>query len=99
MKSCCNACIVNNVGCPVGEYKENNPEGCEYWINYEDDLNCALISIKKCGPMTFDQIATRLGDITGPGVKLIQDRAMEKINKKLKSVKWKSKEGNIKLLF
>lgn len=90
MKSCCNACVVNNVGCPVGEFdKKHHPSGCKYWINYEEDFNCSLISIEKNGPMTFEEVSIRFGNISGPGVKLIQDRAIKKINKKLKSIKWK----------
>tara|TARA_R100000234_G_C4879996_1_gene126944 strand:+ start:138 stop:380 length:243 start_codon:yes stop_codon:yes gene_type:complete len=72
MRNCCNCCIVNSVGCPIDE--------CEQWIDYEDDLNCALISIEKNGAMTLREIADRL-DISFVRVKQIQDKAFSKLRK------------------
>jgi len=79
MKKCCNCCVANDVSCPVGQInKENHPNGCRYWINYEDDLNCALIAIEKRGPMTLREIAERL-NYTLPRIKQIQDKTLKKI--------------------
>lgn len=86
MKSCSSCCIANDVSCPVGQYdKKNHPNGCKYWINYEKDLNCALISINKCGPMGLREIADRLG-ISYVRVKQIQDKSLKRV-KKLISIK------------
>jgi len=70
MRSCCSCCISNEVSCPVKE--------CKHWINYEDDLNCSLISVEKNGPMTLREIADRLG-VSFVRVKQIQDKALKKI--------------------
>ena len=78
MKSCCNCCVVNDVGCPVEE--------CKYWIDYENDLNCCLIAIEKNGPMSLREVADRLSSesnkkkrISFVRVKQIQDAALAKI--------------------
>tara|TARA_R110000824_G_scaffold277546_1_gene465749 strand:- start:2541 stop:2783 length:243 start_codon:yes stop_codon:yes gene_type:complete len=72
MRNCCNCCIVNGVGCPIDD--------CDQWIDYEDDLNCALIAIEKNGAMTLREIADRL-DISFVRVKQIQDKAFSKLRK------------------
>ena len=69
MKSCCNACVVNNVDCPIKD--------CKYWINYKDDLNCSLIAIEKNGPMTLRENADRLG-LSFVRIKQIQDKAIRR---------------------
>ena len=81
MRSCCNCCITNDVGCPVRE--------CRYWIDYKGDLNCCLIAIEKNGAMTLSQVADRMGGTSGPAIKQIQDKTLKKVNKKLKNIKWK----------
>ena len=70
MRSCCDCCVSNDVGCPIKE--------CRYWINYEDDLNCSLIAVDKNGPMTLREIADRLG-VSFVRIKQIQDKALKKI--------------------
>jgi DNA-directed RNA polymerase sigma subunit (sigma70/sigma32) len=50
------------------------------WINYEEDLNCTLVAVKKHGAMTLREIARR-EKISFVRVKQIQDKAMEKIRK------------------
>ncbi len=69
MKSCCNCCIVNDVGCPI--------EDCRHWIDYEDDLNCSLIAVEKHGTMTLREVSDRMG-ITFVRVKQIQDKSLKK---------------------
>ena len=70
MKSCCNCCIVNSVGCPIEE--------CKYWIDYEEDFNCALISIEKNGDMTLREVAERMG-LSFVRIKQIEDKALKKL--------------------
>ena len=69
MKSCCNCCIVNDVGCPI--------EDCRHWIDYEDDLICSLIAVEKHGTMTLREVSDRMG-ITFVRVKQIQDKSLKK---------------------
>ena len=69
MKSCCNCCIVNDVGCPI--------EDCRHWIDYEDDLNCSLIAVEKHGTMTLREVSDIMG-ITFVRVKQIQDKSLKK---------------------
>ena len=69
MKSCCNCCIVNDVGCPI--------EDCRHWIDYEDDLNCSLIAVEKHGTMTLREVSDRMG-ITFVRVKQIQEKSLKK---------------------
>jgi len=70
MRSCCNCCISNDVGCPIKE--------CRYWINYKNDLNCSLIAVEKNGPMTLREIAERL-NVSFVRIKQIQDKALKKM--------------------
>ena len=72
LRECCNSCIKNSVSCPVEE--------CKNWIDYEEDLNCALIAVKKNGSMTLREVSDRLG-LSFVRIKQIQDKAVEKIMK------------------
>ena len=56
---------------------------CRNWIDYDQDLNCALIAVEKHGSMTLHEVAKRMG-VSFVRIKQIQDLAMGKINKKLK---------------
>ena len=70
--SCSMACLENEVSCPVSE--------CNYWIPYEKENNCSLISIYKNGAMTLQQVGDRLG------ISLVRVCQIEKqIKKKLKT--------------
>ena len=51
---------------------------CRKWINYDEDLNCCLISIEKHGNLTLAQVAKRLG-VSHVRIKQIQDKALERI--------------------
>ena len=53
---------------------------CRYWIEYEDDLNCSNISIKKYGKMKFEDIGDRL-HISGVRVKQIEQDTFKKLIK------------------
>jgi hypothetical protein len=75
MKKCSETCVAKQEKCD-----QNN---CRFWIDYEDDLNCSLISIHKEGKMTLKEVGSRLG-ISYVRVKQIQDEAVSKIEKGLK---------------
>tara|TARA_B100000029_G_C17570168_1_gene956333 strand:+ start:339 stop:575 length:237 start_codon:yes stop_codon:yes gene_type:complete len=66
MRECCNACIENEVTCPVTD--------CRMWMDYKEDLNCTLIAVDKHGKMTLREVAKRLG-VSFVRVKQIQDKA------------------------
>ena len=51
---------------------------CRYWISYEDEQNCSLISIYENGPMTLREIAERMG-VSFARVKQIQDSALQSL--------------------
>ena len=54
---------------------------CRLYIKYKDDLNCTLVAVNKKPEMTLTEVAKRLG-ISLVRVKQIQDRALEKLQKK-----------------
>ena len=53
---------------------------CKYWIKYEEEFNCSLVSIYENGQMTLRQIGDRLG-ISFARVKQIETEALKKIKK------------------
>jgi len=55
---------------------------CRQWIEYEDDLNCALVAIKNNGgdPMTLRQVSDRIG-VSFVRIKQIEDELMRKLAK------------------
>ncbi len=55
---------------------------CRYWINYEKDLNCTIVCVKKNGAMTLQETSKRIG-LSYVRIKQIQDKAMKKINKEI----------------
>jgi hypothetical protein len=72
IKKCSQACIDNDISC---DFKE-----CEFWINYNEDNNCDLISIQKNGQMTLREVGERLG-VSYVRIKQIEDVAIRKIKK------------------
>lgn len=56
---------------------------CRQWMDYEDDLNCAVICANKNGPLTLHETADRLG-VSFVRIKQNQDRALKRISKYLK---------------
>ena len=72
MKLCAETCYKNKASC--GE------KTCRMWVEYDDDLNCAQISIKKNGPMTLKQVGERLG-ISYVRVTQIEKEALKKLEK------------------
>tara|TARA_R110000851_G_scaffold283434_1_gene436994 strand:- start:41 stop:280 length:240 start_codon:yes stop_codon:yes gene_type:complete len=72
MKKCLQECIKKNTECLN--------EDCRVWIDYEKDLNCCLLSIKKHGDLTLDETAKRLS-LSIVRIKQLQDRAIQKLQK------------------
>ena len=74
---CFEAHCKNGVAC--------DSKDCKLWIDYEEDLNCTLIAIKKNNnhPMTLREVGKRL-DISFVRVKQIEDEVKKKIKKRIK---------------
>jgi hypothetical protein len=72
MKKCLKECIKKDKSC--------TKKDCRVWVDYEDDLNCSLLSIQKHGPMTLEETAKRL-KLSIVRVKQLQDRALQKLQK------------------
>jgi len=68
--SCDERCEKDNVPC-----EEHN---CRHFIEYEEDLNCVLICVKKHGTLTLEEASKRLG-VSYVRVKQIEEKAMSKI--------------------
>ena len=71
--NCSKKCKELKTACPVKD--------CKHWIEYEDEHNCALVSIYEHGPMTLRQIAERL-HLSFARIKQIETKALAKIKKK-----------------
>lgn len=72
---CKDKCKELDISCPVKE--------CKYSIDYEEDLNCCLVSIEKNGTLTLREVSERL-DISFVRVKQIEDSASRVLKKRLK---------------
>jgi hypothetical protein len=72
LRECAVACMDNDVACPIKE--------CKHWLEYDEDLNCCLISIELNGRMTLREIADRL-KVSFVRVKQIQDKGLKKLSK------------------
>tara|TARA_Y100001970_G_scaffold52693_3_gene66642 strand:- start:389 stop:628 length:240 start_codon:yes stop_codon:yes gene_type:complete len=72
MKKCLENCIKKDKKCGQTD--------CRVWIDYEKDLNCSLLSVKKHGAMTLEETAKRL-NLSIVRVKQLQDRALQKLQK------------------
>lgn len=70
IKGCSHACIQHDVECEFNE--------CEHWIDFAEDKNCDLISIKTHGALTLRQVGERLG-VSYVRIKQIEDAALKKI--------------------
>ncbi len=70
--ACSRKCIELKVGCPHTD--------CKHWINFPNENNCSLISIKRNGSMTLRQIAERL-QLSFARIKQIETKALSKIKK------------------
>ncbi len=55
-----------------------NKKDCRLWMEWGEDLNCTLISVKKNGRLTLNQIGDRL-DISYARVSQIEKQAVNKL--------------------
>tara|TARA_B100000212_G_C27278844_1_gene492151 strand:+ start:308 stop:571 length:264 start_codon:yes stop_codon:yes gene_type:complete len=62
----------------MNEQKSCTKSECKYFIEYEDEYNCTLVSIYENGRMTLREIGDRLG-ISFARVKQIEAKALQKI--------------------
>ena len=76
-KACTTACKKAKVSCPNQE--------CRYWIDYEEDLNCAFVAIDKNeGGLTLREVGERLA-ISFVRVCQIEKAAVAKLKKRLQN--------------
>tara|TARA_A100001515_G_scaffold136422_1_gene128163 strand:- start:190 stop:423 length:234 start_codon:yes stop_codon:yes gene_type:complete len=73
MKKCAKDAIESNSVC--------NRQECRLWMNYDKDLNCAAVSIKKYGRLGLKEVGERLG-ISYVRVSQIEKEAFKKLKKK-----------------
>ncbi len=71
-------CINNDSPCKQKE--------CRQWLDYEEDLNCTLITVEKHGMLTLREVADRM-QVSFVRIKQIQDRAIEKLAKAIKKTR------------
>ena len=62
-------------------------KSCRQWMEYEGDLNCAIIAVHKngCKSMTLREVGERLG-VSFVRIKQIEDKVLDKIKKKKMSL-------------
>ena len=53
---------------------------CDYWIDYEEDLNCTFVCAEKNGPLTLRETAERMG-VSYVRIQQIEQRALKKMEK------------------
>lgn len=75
-KTCTEACVKLQESCPNTD--------CRNWMNYENDLNCAVIAADKHGELTLREVSDRIG-LSFVRVKQLEDSAKRKIKDYLKS--------------
>jgi hypothetical protein len=51
---------------------------CRNYIEYEEDLNCVLVCVRKHGTLTLEEVSKRMG-VSYVRIKQIEDRALKKI--------------------
>lgn len=73
-KTCVEACQKLSVSCPNKD--------CRNWIDYEEDLNCTLISVENNDKMTLRDVAKRL-KCSFVRVKQLEENAINKMNIRL----------------
>ena len=80
MRECSDICKKLKVSCP-----EENSD-CRFWMDYEGDLNCALVSVDNNDnrPMTLRDIGFRL-NLSHVRIDQIAKGAVKKVRKKLKN--------------
>tara|TARA_R110000824_G_scaffold373862_2_gene564305 strand:+ start:1189 stop:1437 length:249 start_codon:yes stop_codon:yes gene_type:complete len=74
LRECAAACVKYKVACPNDD--------CRQWMEYEEDLNCALISVELNGKQTLREVSKRFG-VSFVRIKQIQDAAVKKLTKRI----------------
>ena len=77
LRECASKCMKYEVACPN--------EDCRQWMDYEDDLNCALVSVEINGKLTLREVSKRFG-VSVVRIKQIQDSAVKKLTKRIPEV-------------
>jgi DNA-directed RNA polymerase specialized sigma subunit len=73
MNKCAVECLTKNSRC--------DKEKCRMWVDYKEDLNCALVTVyNNKGPMSLEKVAKRF-DLSIVRIKQIQDKALQKLKK------------------
>lgn len=70
---CARSCLKDKASCTQCK--------CKYWIDYDKEQNCSLISIHLNGAMTLKDVGERLG-LSLVRIKQIEAEALKKIQKK-----------------
>ena len=73
-KPCVQLCKDKKVSCPNRD--------CNMWIDFEEDLNCANISIVKHGNMTLRQVADR-EHLSFVRIQQIEKKVLKKLKARL----------------
>tara|TARA_R100000664_G_C2741327_1_gene129769 strand:+ start:648 stop:890 length:243 start_codon:yes stop_codon:yes gene_type:complete len=74
MRECVKKCYIAKVPC-------DNTE-CRLHLDFEEDLNCTMIAVKKHGPMTLEEVGRR-HQISTVRAKQIIDATLAKLKKTL----------------
>ena len=71
MKECFDICAENGVECPFKE--------CRHWIDYEEDLNCAVVCARKHeNGLSLREVAERMS-VSFPRISQIEHAAFKKL--------------------
>jgi hypothetical protein len=73
-KSCIQNCLKDNAPC--------QQDACRHHIDYEEDMNCSIISADAHGPMTLEDVAARVG-LSLVRIKQIEHAALVKLSKRV----------------
>tara|TARA_R110000824_G_scaffold92217_3_gene223857 strand:+ start:850 stop:1113 length:264 start_codon:yes stop_codon:yes gene_type:complete len=73
LTECSRLCIKHSTAC--------QDQKCKFWIDFNAEQNCTLISIYENGRMTLRQVADRLG-VSFARIKQIETEALKKIKKR-----------------
>ena len=72
MRDCAKKCYLTRTACDEQE--------CRLHIEFEEDLNCTAIAVKKHGPMTLEEVGIR-HQISTVRAKQIIDATLAKLKK------------------
>lgn len=75
LPDCSKQCIKTGKSCDMVT--------CRFWVDYDSDENCSLVSIYKNGAMTLSEISKRL-KVSLVRVSQIEKQALAKLSKRIK---------------